>query len=80
MIIILITIQQILVETNEGLAKLLEHTFKVVPDNIGLRACEDFHLSLTKTVILKHHWIESFVNTIKTNLSHFTKYVFYLCT
>lgn len=33
--------------------------------------CEDLHVSLTKTVILRHHWIESFINTMSSNIKNF---------
>ncbi|KAK4030380.1 hypothetical protein OUZ56_023379 [Daphnia magna] len=36
---------------------------------IKLDICEDFHISLTRTVILRHHWIEGFVASIRNQLS-----------
>ncbi|KAI9559696.1 hypothetical protein GHT06_013701 [Daphnia sinensis] len=37
--------------------------------NIVLCICDDFHISLTRTVILRHHWIEGFVASIRKQLS-----------
>ncbi|EFX66971.1 hypothetical protein DAPPUDRAFT_302251 [Daphnia pulex] len=36
---------------------------------IELQICDDFHISLTKTFILRHHWIEGFVNSVKKQLN-----------
>ena len=36
--------------------------------NIKLEICEDFHISLTRTVVLRHHWIESFVASVRKQL------------
>lgn len=35
----------------------------------------DLHISLTKTVILKHHWIESFIQSIKDRTSYIKKFM-----
>ena len=50
-------------------------TSVAVPEDIELKCFQDLHLSLTRTVILRYHWIDSFVSTLRDNLSHFTKYV-----
>jgi hypothetical protein len=44
--------------------------------NLHLKCFDDFHISLTKTVILKHHWIDSFIDTLKENISYFNRYKF----
>ncbi|KAK5642704.1 hypothetical protein RI129_008871 [Pyrocoelia pectoralis] len=35
----------------------------------------NFHISLTRTVILKHHWIELFIKSVREKLSSFRKFV-----
>lgn len=40
----------------------------VVP-NVPLKPTDDFHISLTKTVILRHHWIDLFVESIKERIT-----------
>ena len=32
-------------------------------------AIESLHISLTRTVVLKHHWIDLFINAVKENLA-----------
>ncbi|RZC33930.1 U6 snRNA phosphodiesterase, partial [Asbolus verrucosus] len=65
-------------ESNEGLKKLLSTIMKLVPEDIELKCLNDFHISLTKTVILKHHWIDSFVSTLKENVSYITRFIIML--
>ncbi|KAJ8927871.1 hypothetical protein NQ314_019615 [Rhamnusium bicolor] len=60
-------------EEHEGIKELILMIYNKVPRNIELKKAEDFHISLTRTVILKHHWISSFVDSIKLNISHFKK-------
>lgn len=42
--------------------------------NIGLEVCDDFHVSLTKTVVLRHHWIEGFVASVRKQLEDVKRY------
>jgi hypothetical protein len=42
---------------------------------IELQICNDFHISLTKTFILRHHWIEGFVNSVKKQLNGISRFV-----
>lgn len=47
--------------------------------NVPLRSAGDFHISLTRTVALRHHWIESFVQSIKERISSIKRlYIFLL--
>lgn len=36
---------------------------------------EDLHISLTRTVILKHHWIDSFTESIKNRVRCIKKFM-----
>ncbi|XP_063917753.1 uncharacterized protein LOC135133306 isoform X3 [Zophobas morio] len=66
-------------ESNEGLQRLMSLVTSVaVPEDIELKCFQDLHLSLTRTVILRYHWIDSFVSTLRDNLSHFTKFIIML--
>ncbi|EEZ99947.2 U6 snRNA phosphodiesterase-like Protein [Tribolium castaneum] len=61
-------------EANEGLHRLISRIADSSQvENIELKYFDHFHLSLTRTVILRHHLIEPFVNTIRENISHFNK-------
>lgn len=40
----------------------------VLPD-VPLKPTDNFHISLTKTVVLRHHWIEPFVESVKERIS-----------
>lgn len=42
--------------------------------NVNLTVCEDFHVSLSRTVVLRHHWIEGFNSSIKKQIEDFTRY------
>lgn len=44
---------------------------------IPLALSEEFHLSLSKTVVLRHHWIQPFIQSIRTGVTHFQKSVLY---
>jgi len=46
-------------------------------NNVDLTICDDFHVSLTRTVVLRHHWIEGFNSSIRKQIEDFTS--FYLC-
>lgn len=39
--------------------------------NLQLEPVDDYHISLTKTLILRHHWIDSFVDTVRKKLQFF---------
>ncbi|KAK6640740.1 hypothetical protein RUM44_012437 [Polyplax serrata] len=41
---------------------------KLFFEPLELKLVDDFHISLTKTVILKHHWIEGFTEMIRRSL------------
>lgn len=56
-----------------GIMELFSGIEEIIPKHLGLKISDDFHISLTKTVILKHHWISSFVTTVKESLESFKK-------
>lgn len=35
-----------------------------------LQPCDNLHISLTRTVVLRHHWIGSFMKSICNSVSH----------
>ncbi|KAI4472058.1 hypothetical protein MML48_1g03947 [Holotrichia oblita] len=41
----------------------------------AFKPINDFHISLTKVVILRHHWITSFVTSIKENLTNINRFI-----
>ncbi|XP_067292023.1 U6 snRNA phosphodiesterase 1 isoform X2 [Pseudorasbora parva] len=43
--------------------------------DIPLTLSEEFHLSLSKTVVLRHHWIQPFIQSIRNGLTHFQKFL-----
>jgi len=61
-------------EAKIGVTKLLSHIEEIIPKHLDLKISDDFHVSLTKTVILKHHWITSFVKTLKDSLEGFKRF------
>ncbi|CAG9818638.1 unnamed protein product [Phaedon cochleariae] len=49
----------------EGIMELLSVIKDAIPSNIEVKQIDEFHISLTKTVILKHHWIDSFIDSLR---------------
>lgn len=37
---------------------------------VVLNPQEEFHLSLSQTVVLRHHWIQPFTQSLKAGLVH----------
>lgn len=65
------------VATSEFL-EMVENLIKVSETHgITLKCVEDFHVSLSRTLKLRHHWIQSFIDSLKGHLSHLIKYVVY---
>lgn len=48
--------------------KLTEYGFEII---------EKPHISLTKTVVLQYHWIQRFINDIKSKLSLLQRFFFF---
>ncbi|GAB0100041.1 U6 snRNA phosphodiesterase [Sergentomyia squamirostris] len=46
--------------------------------NLELTEARDFHVSLTRTVVLRHHWIESFVASLEAKFQHTRKFSIHL--
>uniref|UniRef100_A0A8C4TLA4 U6 snRNA phosphodiesterase 1 n=1 Tax=Erpetoichthys calabaricus TaxID=27687 RepID=A0A8C4TLA4_ERPCA len=42
---------------------------------ISLTRMEEFHISLSQTVVLRHHWIEPFVLSLKEALAPFSRFL-----
>ncbi|XP_062856219.1 U6 snRNA phosphodiesterase 1 isoform X2 [Trichomycterus rosablanca] len=42
---------------------------------INLNNAEEFHLSLSKTVVLRHHWIQPFVQSLRAGLTPCSRFV-----
>ncbi|CAG9770916.1 unnamed protein product [Ceutorhynchus assimilis] len=61
-------------EAQCGVVELFSHIEETVPKHLELKIADDFHISLTKTVILKYHWISAFVKSLQENLKHFRKF------
>lgn len=46
-----------------------------VPEFLNAQRIDDLHISLTKTIILKHHWIDLFTDSIKNKIRYIKKFV-----
>lgn len=44
--------------------------------DFGLEIIKDPHISLTKTVVLQYHWIQRFVNDVKSKLTPIQRFLF----
>lgn len=55
---------------------LLEELVSVAKSHgIDLMPQEEFHLSLSQTVVLRHHWIQPFTQNLKTSLAHCRRFI-----
>lgn len=39
-------------------------------DTVEFHSIEDLHISVTRTVVLRHHWIDEFVRSIENSLKN----------
>ncbi|XP_030765823.1 U6 snRNA phosphodiesterase isoform X2 [Sitophilus oryzae] len=62
-------------EAHMGLQNFLLAIKKIVPEYIELKQCNDFHISLTKTVILRYIWITPFVQSVQEYIKCFNKFM-----
>ncbi|XP_054712226.1 U6 snRNA phosphodiesterase 1-like isoform X2 [Uloborus diversus] len=59
----------------EEFLEMVEELKKVSESHgIILNTVEDFHISLSRTVKLRHHWIPLFVDSLKAHLSYFSRF------
>jgi hypothetical protein len=56
---------------NLELVELVEEKLK----EYGLEIIENPHISLTRTVVLQYHWIQRFVNDVKSKLSSIQRFL-----
>jgi len=47
-------------------------------NDVDLTLCDDFHISLSRTVILRHHWIEGFTSSVRKQIENVTSFPLYL--
>lgn len=59
----------LLVDSDVNMNAIVTELLAAVVPNVPLKPTDDFHISLTKTVILRHHWIELFVESIKERIT-----------
>lgn len=71
-----IIFRYILDEVNDVIKDLISTLILKCENSFVMNPCDDFHISVTKTVILRHHWIDSFVETVTQSVSHIRPYVF----
>ncbi|XP_018564065.1 U6 snRNA phosphodiesterase [Anoplophora glabripennis] len=61
-------------EENEGINELIDVIRKCTHD-VDIKKTDNFHISLTKTIVLKHHWISLFANSIRTKMACIKKFM-----
>nr|XP_046249766.1 U6 snRNA phosphodiesterase isoform X1 [Scatophagus argus] len=60
----------------EEFRELLEELLSVAKAHgVVLSAQEEFHLSLSQTVVLRHHWIQHFTQSLRAGLVHCKRFV-----
>ncbi|XP_055710345.1 U6 snRNA phosphodiesterase 1 [Phlebotomus papatasi] len=67
-------------DLSESIQHLQKSIKNSVRKNLNLELCEaqELHVSLTKTVILRHHWIESFVASLEKKFRNIRKFPLHL--
>ncbi|XP_018324997.1 U6 snRNA phosphodiesterase [Agrilus planipennis] len=66
-------------ESNSFVFDLANTVINHVP-TIKLQLVDDFHISLTKTVVLRYHWIDLFIQSVKENLLSLKRFVIFFDT
>lgn len=51
-------------ESIEKLQRTLKSRIESNIDNMEMHPMEELHMSLTRTVILRHHWIDEFIRSV----------------
>ncbi|CAH0390462.1 unnamed protein product [Bemisia tabaci] len=62
-------------EYNEGLRSILSDAIEICGTEIDLKPIEKPHISLTRTVVLQHHWIDTLVEDIKKSISKVNRFI-----
>lgn len=63
-------------QPEEDFAELLDRMLSVAKAHgVDLSLQEEFHLSLSQTVVLRHHWIQPFTHSLRTSLAHCKRFV-----
>ncbi|XP_013401816.1 U6 snRNA phosphodiesterase isoform X2 [Lingula anatina] len=53
---------------DEQFLYLINELQACLPGGLNVKVVDDFHVSLSRTVVLRHHWIDSFVTTLRDKL------------
>ncbi|KAF7660145.1 hypothetical protein LDENG_00287360 [Lucifuga dentata] len=62
--------------TEEGFGEILEELLSAGrTHSVVLTLQEEFHLSLSQTVVLRHHWIQPFMQSLKAGLAHCKRFL-----
>lgn len=60
----------------EEFQELLEELLSVAGTRgVAMTPQEEFHLSLSQTVVLRHHWIQPFTQSLRASLAHCKRFV-----
>lgn len=62
---------------SDGMRELISTVINNLPKVFNVQRIEKLHISLTKTVILKHHWIDIFMESIKNRIIYIKKFVIF---
>jgi hypothetical protein len=64
------------VQITEEFTKLV-HSIVNCPllSSLTLNASDDVHISLTRTIILRHHWIDDFISSVRKSVFHVPRYL-----
>lgn len=63
------------VNSHDDIQALISAVISNVPEPLNVQKMENLHISLTKTVILKHHWIDHFIESVKDKTKYMQKFL-----
>lgn len=69
-------IYAVAVAETPGVRELCAFIEKLVPPSLNLHISNEFHISLSKILVIRFHWISSFVQTLKERINPFKRYLF----
>uniref|UniRef100_T1IPN4 U6 snRNA phosphodiesterase 1 n=1 Tax=Strigamia maritima TaxID=126957 RepID=T1IPN4_STRMM len=63
-------------EPKDSFCTLVKSILKICSTNdVILEKVEDLHLSVSKTVVIRHHWIKSLTTELQKKFTHFNKFL-----
>lgn len=56
-------------------SRICNFTINQCKDIGCFKSCDNLHVSLSRTVVLRHHWIDSFIESLNNRVTSLKRYV-----